>query len=363
MSLVYDARLIDNSGIGTTIRGQLRELVSRKADLVLLGNAAAIHRSIPAFAGRIIAFDASLYSIREQIAFPSPGIHQLHIPHYNAPIKYLQKCSVTVHDLIHLQSDEFKLPIYRMYAKFMLGRIAQMSPCIFTVSETTRSHFLRLFPAARRKTFTTLNGIDHSIFKPAKQSEVKSFRAKYDLPESFLLAVGIGKKHKNLDFILSGLARFWREGYTTPLVLGGTNGRIPDYARLPFRENAVRKNVILLPHLPESELPTLYTSARALVVPSRLEGFGLPALEAMACGSPVISSSAGSLPEVCGDAALYFDPYDVESFLGTLKRFDSERGLVNKLAARGIKRAQSFNWKRNVDAMMRGMELTLFAKE
>ncbi|MCE9597733.1 MAG: glycosyltransferase family 4 protein [Spirochaetia bacterium] len=358
MSLLYDARLIENSGIGTTIRGQLRELIARKFDVRVIGNPDTIRKVLPEYSGEIVPFTAPLYSIKEQFRFPSPGSHRLHIPHYNIPLRFASRLSVTVHDLIHLQSDEFKSPIYRTYARVLLGTIARRAPCIFTVSETTRGHFLEMFPEARPRTFTTLNGIEHNIFRPAKDSSVQAFRKRYGVPGDFLLAVGIAKRHKNLDLLLRVLTGLWRTDFPFPLVLAGTSGKIPDYARTLFQENAVRKNVILLPHIPESDLPTLYSAASALVIPSKLEGFGLPALEAMACGTPVLASTAGSLKEVCADSALYFDPESEADLSASLQKFAESKPLRKKLATRGLNRAQNFTWKRNVDGMLRGFDLT-----
>lgn len=358
MSLLYDARLIENSGIGTTIRGQLRELIERKFDLRLIGNPDVIHRCLPDYSGEIINFTAPLYSIREQVQFPAPGAHHLHIPHYNIPLRFSGRLSVTVHDLIHLQSDEFKSPVYRTYARVLLGTIAKRAPCIFTVSETTRGHFLNMFPEARTRTFVTLNGIEHNIFRRAKEASIKSFRKRYELPVEFLLAVGIAKRHKNLDMLLRVLTQLWRNDFPLPLVLAGTSGKIPDYAKPLFQENVVRKNVVLLPHIPETDLPTLYSSSAALVIPSRLEGFGLPALEAMACGTPVIASTAGSLKEVCANAALYFDPESESELSSALQQFSQTRSLRSKLASLGLVRAKGFTWKRNVDGMLRGFAVS-----
>lgn len=358
MSLLYDARLIENSGIGTTIRGQLRELISRKFNLKLLGNPEVIRRCLPEYSGEIIEFTAPLYSVREQLQFPSPGTHHLHIPHYNIPLRFSSRLSVTVHDLIHLQSDEFKSPVYRAYARLLLGTIARRSPCIFTVSETTRGHFLDMFPEARSRTFTTLNGIEHNIFHRPKETGIKSFRKRYELPDQFLLAVGIAKRHKNLDLLLSVLTQLWRNEYPFPLVLAGTSGKIPDYAKQLFQENVVRKNVILLPHIAEGDLPALYSSSSALVIPSKLEGFGLPALEAMACGTPVLSSTAGSLKEVCGQAALYFEPDSESELRNALEKFAQAQGLRKKMAALGLARSKNFTWKRNVDGILRGFALS-----
>ncbi len=358
MSLLYDARLIENSGIGTTIRGQLREWLSRER-FSLTGDPARL-AAYNLASGEIIPFSAKLYSLSEQFAFPARGFSRLHIPHYNVPLPYVQRASVTVHDLIHLQSDEFRHPAYRAYASLMLSQIARRARCILTVSETTRSQFLDRFPHARNKTFTTLNGIDHTLFRPASTSAVQTFRRTHGLPQDYLLSIGIGKKHKNIDFALRGLAHLWRRDAAPPLVLAGAGGKIPAYAMHAMQENIVRKNVILLPHIPERDLPAMYSSAFALVMPSLLEGFGLPAVEAMACGCPVLASTGGSLPEVCGAAARMFEPRDEEAFMHAAEAVLGDSRLRARLKSLGIARAAEFTWKRNVDSLLRAYELTGF---
>ena len=359
MSLLYDARLVENSGIGTTIRGQLREILSRKIPITLTGNSRQL-ASHSLTGVPVIPFDAKLYSIKEQTSFPRASHARIHVPHYNAPLRYLSHCSVTVHDLIHLQSDEFKHPAYRAYASLMLSQIARRSPCILTVSETTRSQFLSRYPEARHRTFTTLNGIDHKLFRPASSGAVAALKKKHSLPDEYFLAIGIGKKHKNIDFALRALKHLWKDTDCPPIVLAGAGGKIPSYATHAMMENSVRKNVILLPHVPESDLPAVYSSALALIMPSLLEGFGLPALEAMACGTPVLASTGGSLPEVIGHAARFFDPRDEDAFIHAVQVVLQDSKQRARLRSLGLSQAAGFTWKRNVDAMMRAYHHTGF---
>lgn len=354
MALLYDARLIDNSGIGTTIQGQLSELISRQLPLTLVGNAVRLRSAFPAFAGTTLEFGGKLYSLAEQFAFPGRGYPSIHFPHYNASLRYINRATVTVHDLIHLQSEQFRNPVYRGYALLMLSVITRSARCILTVSETTRSQLLHLFPHARHKTFTTPNGVDHKIFRPVPESAVSRFRSRFDLPDRYLLAIGIAKRHKNLDALLRGMALLWREGRGLPLVIAGTGGKIPDYAARDLQENVARKNVLLLPRIDNADMAAMYCSAEALVMPSRFEGFGLPALEALACGTKVICSDIPSLREVCADAATYFDPHLPEEIAATIESCLSAR----RTPQQRIGRASLFTWSRNVDLMLRAFDAT-----
>lgn len=350
MPLLYDARLIDNSGIGTTIQGQLAELIRRNLPLTLTGDPARITESFPSFQGTIVPFTARLYSLREQFSYPGAGAGLIHFPHYNAAIRFLTRATVTVHDLIHLQSDQFRNPAYRGYALTLLSLIAKYARCILTVSEATRSQFLHLFPGARSRTFAAPNGLDPAHFFPASPSAVSQFRVRHSLPEKYFLAIGIAKRHKNLDTLLRALALLWREERAMPLVIAGTGGKIPEYAARELRENIARKNVILLPRIPQLEMAAMYSSAQALVMPSRFEGFGLPALEALACGTHVICSDIPSLREVCADAVTYFDPHSPEDIAAALEAKPPRTRQTR------LKRAALFTWKRNVDLMLRAYE-------
>lgn len=352
MPLLYDARLIDNSGIGTTIQGQLSELIARKLPVTLVGRSTRLHTLLPHYSGSVREFDAPLYSLREQLAFPGTDFDSIHFPHYNACLWQLKRATVTVHDLIHLQSEQFRNPVYRGYALLMLSAITRKARCILTVSETTRSQLLHLFPHARSRTFTTPNGVDPKVFRPVADSAVSRFKARYSLPDRYLLAIGIAKRHKNLDALLRGLALLWREGRGLPLVIAGTGGKIPDYAAPALQENVARKNVLLLPRIDAEDMAAMYCSAQALVMPSRFEGFGLPALEALACGTNVICSDIPSLREVCADAATYFDPHRPEEIAAAI-----ESGLSpSRSRQHRLSRAALFTWSRNVDLMLRAFE-------
>lgn len=356
VKVLFDARMLGHSGIGTQVFNVLRELENRKElNLALAGNPEIIERTLPDFRGDVVDFSAGIYSISEQLFFPSADkTSLLHIPHYNAPIRHLRRSIVVVHDLIHLQSEEFASPVYRLYATLLLSQISRKALHIATVSKTTEDELCRRFPAARGKTSVIYNGLDHSLFHPAKSGVTNSFRKKYHLPLKFLLCVGIGKKHKNVDFVVRELSPLWKSRkLKLPLVIAGSGGSLPEYVKQELDRQQASEFVISLPYLEDADLALLYTSAHVFIMPSLLEGFGFPVIEAMACGTPVLCSNASCLPEIGADAALYFDPRNGESFRASLAKLLGSEALMKELKKSGLQRARFFSWKKHADELMK----------
>ena len=352
--ITYDVRMLGFSGIGTHVENVLRGLAARPdVQLSLIGNGERIRACVPDFDGQIHNWSAAIYSLREQIAFPPPerdGV--LLLPHYNAPVRFLDRAVVVLHDLIHLYSPEFRAPHYRLYAQIMLGQVARRARRILTVSNYTREDFISRFPRGTARTIVNPNGIDHALLRPQSPKAVRDFRVHLQLPKRFILCMGIGKRHKNVDFVIRALLPHWQAGkYRIPLVLGGSGGELPAYIREAFPA-ADLAHVQAVPRLPAAELPLLYAAAEALVMPSLMEGFGFPVAEAMACGTPVVSSSAASLPEVGGEAALYFDPRDPQSFTDQLFRLTSDSKMHVRLSGSGIKQAARFRWENHVERLL-----------
>ncbi len=355
MKVSYDVRMIRSSGIGTQVRNFAEILISRSNfELNLIGDPSVIRETLPEYKGSVTPFTAPIYSLKEQFAYPAPEAGSLlHLPHYNAPIRFLNRSVVVVHDLIHLQSAQFSKPHYRLYAHFLLSRIADKAKKIVTVSDTTASELIMRFPAAASKTVRIYNGINHNIYKPPTEKEVRSFRKKYNMPSDFFLVVGIGKRHKNVDALIRALSSLWRDKLLRiPLVIAGTGGSLPDYIQQEIVMNGVENFIQLMPYLPEAEMPVLYASSTAFIMPSLLEGFGFPVIEAMASGAPVICSSASALPEIAGKGALFFDPRNPNDIREKIQYFLNNDTAVGRLREYGIKHAKYFTWEKHYNEMI-----------
>ena len=197
-------------------------------------------------------------------------------------------------------------------------------------------------PEERLKTIHL--GYDREVFKTYPPQDLQSIRKKYSLPDHFMLFVGSIEPRKNLENLVRAyisLDKGIRKDIK--LVLAGFRGWENKEIMALLRE--VKSDVLYLGYLPDTELGELYNLATLFIYPSIYEGFGLPPLEAMACGCPVVVSNAASLPEVCGDAAYYVDPRDVNSIAGGIAKVLSDETLRRSLIARGLERAKLFSWE------------------
>ncbi|HLF56899.1 MAG TPA: glycosyltransferase family 1 protein [Thermoanaerobaculia bacterium] len=338
-TIAIDARKLDDFGIGTYLRGLLRGLASldRETSYVLLGDPSALARlELPAnFSVR--AERSPGYSLRElwsvARAVKGSGAGLLHVPHYVVPVALGCPLVVTVHDLIHLRFPEHRTPLETLYARIMIGRALRASRRVLAVSEATRRELLERFAARARDVAVVPNGVDERFRATLGEGEIDSVLERFGLARGYLLFVGNPKPHKNLELLLEAHARLRARRADAPrLVLIGCEPR-PD-----------RAPAICLGRLDEELLPALYRGASAVVVPSRWEGFGLPAAEAMASGTPVLATRAGALPEVVGEAGLLVEPDDAEAIAAAIERLLDEPGLAAELARRGRARADRYRW-------------------
>ena len=310
MRIGIDARKIADFGIGTYIRNLLRELVALGDEYVAFAPADA---ALPPGVEHVVV-DAPHYSIRELIAVSRAAgrarLDLFHAPHYVVPFTKVPLV-VTVHDLIHLRHPN---PLARLYARRMIGRAVRKARRVLTVSETVKREIEETFGA--KKVTVAPNGVDHLSANGQRSTA------------NYFLYVGNDKPHKNVDLAVDAAARIGAS-----LVLAGAS-----FER--FRGRAR-----LAGFVSDAELAALYRGAIALVMPSREEGFGLPALEAMRCGTAVITSTAPALVEVTGDAALHVAP-EVGALAEAMSRMANDGALRASMIARGEARARDFTWKR-----------------
>jgi glycosyltransferase involved in cell wall biosynthesis len=216
---------------------------------------------------------------------------------------------------------------------------------IIAVSECTRHDLIAAYNLPPGK-ITVVHEAAAPWFHPQPPETVNVARARYDLPDRYLLFVGTIEPRKNLTRLLEAFEVIHAEGLTDGMAIVGKRGWLYEdfFARL---EASPVRNAVLFPgYVPDEDLPAIYTGAQALVFPSLYEGFGLPVLEAMTCGTPVTCSSTSSIPEVVEDAALRFDPDRVESIVDALRCLLSDADLCATLQRRGFEQATKFSWGR-----------------
>lgn len=337
-----DARMIEESGIGTYIRMMLR---TGKYS-VALGS----EKEIRKYDSRIevIPFEEKIYSIGEQLRYPckqlkKSGVTVLHSPHYNAPLFWSRKLIVTIHDLIHLKFPQY-LPnrLAYVYAWVMMKFDCIRADKIFTVSKFTKQDLQSTLHAKGDKIAITYNTIER-CFKKREEEAVRYLRNKYGISQNnrIVLYVGNIKPHKNVKRLVEAFQEIHKEDIT--LVLVGKSFRKTEKDRLLQNCCVDRKRVVMTGVVSKSELVDWYNLADVFVFPSLYEGFGIPPLEAMACGTPVVCSASSSLPEIVGDAAVMVKPRDVNSIQRGIQRvLDMNDADRNNLIEKGYKRVDVF---------------------
>jgi glycosyltransferase involved in cell wall biosynthesis len=253
-----------------------------------------------------------------------------------------------IHDVLPLRYPA-EYPRQRYYFRYYVPAVLRQSRAIVASSESTRRDLVRFYGLPLDRVVVVPCGYDPARFSPGPENG--------SVPDPYALYIGNIMPHKNLLRLLEAFARL--PGRSARLVIRGS-GRAGHVRTLRERVAAlgVGSRIDWRPYATAEELPGLYRGARMLVLPSLAEGFGLPALEALACGVPVVTSNTSSLPEVVGDAALLVDPHDVEALAGAMGRVFADDRLAAALRTRGLARAAEFSWERTgrtMQAVLRGV--------
>lgn len=247
---------------------------------------------------------------------------------------------VTVHDLVRNYFSFSRETIAeRILLKLDLRYIKRANHIIAT-SQNTRNDLIRYLKILFDRISVIYNGIDHCIFK---QYNIKL----HDSP--YIMYVGSERPRKNLGRLLEAFAKLEKEFPELKLVKAGDFGRSEKYRRGTMRKLeslGITRQVIFVEHIPDLELAHYYSSAALLAYPSLYEGFGLPPLEAMACGCPVVTSNTSSLPEVVGDAGILVNPYDTDSLAQAMRKVLSDDKLREDMIRKGLKRSKEFSWEK-----------------
>ncbi len=270
------------------------------------------------------------------------GVDLLHATNFIAPLLAPCPTVLTIHDLGIFRHPEFFDRAKRLYTRAMLPLAARQAAVILTVSEASRADAIDLLHIPPEKVGAVPEAAS-PLFKPASTEAMQRVRDRYSLRGPFIMAVGSLQPRKNLYRLLEAHQRLRERGLTVDLILVG-----PDQAASPALRDRIRargSRVRWLGYVPAGDLPALYTAASVSAYVSLFEGFGLPALEALACGCPLVCAAGGALDEVVGQAALQVDPTDTEAIARTLERILVEPGLSSALRTRGVRQAAHFSWE------------------
>ncbi|HEV2146523.1 MAG TPA: glycosyltransferase family 1 protein [Longimicrobiaceae bacterium] len=363
-SIVVDARGVFTSGIGRYLREVLQVLFAdpRFGRIRLLGAPEPLHDFCATVPGRekadVRPYPYGFYSPAAQAAWlrlRASGVASGDVaffPHYDAPLLALPERSVvTVQDLIHFKVPE-AFPLWRRRAAgLLLRRAVGGAGRVLVTSESTRRDLVERFPGCERKLDVVPLGVS-PFFAAAAGAGAPPPRVE----QPYLLCVGNRKPHKNLAAAVETLARLRGEAPELRLAIVGEVFRGWDDVLQRAGELGVGGRIVEVAGATDVELRALYAGCEALIFPSLYEGFGLPVLEAMAAGAPVVASNRSSVPEVVGDAGLLADPEDPRAIAEGVLRLRREPALRAELVRRGRERAASFTWERSA----RGVADVLF---
>ncbi|MGD2103968.1 MAG: glycosyltransferase family 1 protein [Anaerolineae bacterium] len=299
--------------------------------------------------------------IFEQVAFPRACARVeadvAHVPYWGAPARSPVPLLVTIHDLIPLLLRNYRGgPLQRLYTA-LVSATARGADLALTDSEASRRDILERLALPRQRVRVIPLAVDDQ-YGPKPAAEDESIRADYGLRDRYVLYLGGFDRRKDLATVLA--AYRWADpaiGQRYPLVIAGRLPErdttfTPDPRRLMGEENVPEESVHFIGFVDEADKPALYRGAAAFIFPSRYEGFGLPPLEALACGTPVVASDASSLPEIVGDAGILLPPGDARGMAGALIRLIDDVVFRAQLSRRAVERAATFSWARTAKATL-----------
>ena len=274
-----------------------------------------------------------------------PGVDLFHATDHLLPRLSRVRSVFTLHDLVFRFYPETHMPLNRWFLTLMMPHFLRAADMVIAVSECTKRDAMRLYGLDEAKIRVIYEGVDPR-FRSADPETIEAVRARYGLPERFILSVGTIEPRKNLTTLLEAYRTLRDRGSDFKLVIVGRKGWLYEGFFRRLRELGLEGEVVFPGFVPDEDLPALYSAAELFVFPSLYEGFGLPPLEAMACGTPVVCSNAASLPEVVGNAAIMVDPYDVEGLAEAMHRVLADADLREELREKGLARARQFTWER-----------------
>jgi glycosyltransferase involved in cell wall biosynthesis len=351
MKIAFDLRRMENPGIGRYMKCLVEAVLAQAPENTYL-------LILPPGAENLIANGAGVekisprlkyYSVREQIELPlilrRHQIDLFHSPHFLLPLVRPCPAVATIHDVIYLACKaDLPSPAGRLYYRVMMKSALRRATRIITDSEFSRKDIAARLHASPEKIEVIYPGVDRLFQRVSDSAQIENVRFRYGIIGDYVLYTGIYKLRKNHAGLLSAFKSFLARGGTARLVIAGPMNEGEPVLRQLAGALGITDKVTFTGFIPDSDLPALYAAAKVYACPSLYEGFGFTVLEAMACGTPVVSSAATSLPEVGGDAAFYADPQRPEEFAQALHQAFNDSGLRSVMIEKGYKNAARFSW-------------------
>jgi glycosyltransferase involved in cell wall biosynthesis len=279
------------------------------------------------------------------LAVAHEGVDVLHAQYVGPPL-CTAPVVVSIHDISFERYPQFFTQEHLRHLRILVPPAARRAAAVLTLSEFSRQDIVRRYCVPPERVIVTPCAADPLFRHVQDQARLAAIRTRYGTGDRFILCVSNLQPRKNLRTLITAYGRLRRAGAIShKLVLVGRKGWLYDDTFALARASGYADELIFTGYVPDEDLVALYNAADLFVYPSIFEGFGLPALEAMACGTPVITSNTSALPETVGDAALMVDPLDVEALAGVIATVLRDEDLRTRLRAQGIERAAAFSWE------------------
>lgn len=356
MKIGIDARFYNESGVGRYLRNLLKNLQNLDKNnqyLIFL-----LPKDYGQFTERgnfqKIPAPFSWYGFAEQFKMPKLlnkyNLDLVHFPHFNVPIFYSGKFVVTVHDLIHQHHamkrasalNPFTFKIKQIGYRRIFKNAVLKSQEILVPSKSVKYLLTDEWHVKKEKIIVTPEGVDETILTLQSKVKTKLVLAKFNIEQPYIFYVGNAHPHKNVEGLIRAFLSVRKKYQYLTLVLAGYDHYFWEKIKKENQFPAIK----FVGNINDEELVALYKNALCFVMPSLEEGFGLPLLEAQACGCPVISSNAGSLKEVGGDAAIYFNPNSLDDLIDKISQVINSLNLRKDLVKKGLKRKSKFSWEK-----------------
>jgi len=271
----------------------------------------------------------------------------LFVPAHVLPIVHPRRGVVTVHDLGYLYYPEAHRLLDRLYLDLSTRYNARAATHLVADSSATKRDLIERYGTDPDKITVVYPGYDDATFQPVRDKEaIETVKVRYDIAGDYVLFVGTLQPRKNLIRLIRAFSNLQSPISNLQLVIAGKKGWLYEEIFRQVEELGLEGRVVFTGYIAADDLPALLSGARLFAFPSLYEGFGLPVLEALACGTPVVCSNVSSLPEVAGDAAVLVDPLDVEGLAAALERILGDEELRAELIERGFEQARRFSWEK-----------------
>ncbi|MEA2097547.1 MAG: glycosyltransferase family 1 protein [Patescibacteria group bacterium] len=300
-----------------------------------------------------IKVSAKWYGWKEQLLFPfqlyKENLDLMHFTHFNSPILYFKKSIVTIHDITpyFFPGHKMKSIIRKVGFKTVFFSSVKKATKVIAVSKNTKNDIVEHFKINKNKIRVIYEGVDEQFKIIIDNQRTAKIKEKYNITKPFIFYTGVWRNHKNLVGLIKAF-EILRNKYKLDyqLVLGGKEDPYYPEVRKKWEELKLEQEIIRTGFIDQKDLPLFYNIAEAFIIPSFYEGFGLIGLESFACGTPVISSNTTSIPEILGDATIYFNPNSSEEMAEKIKLVLTNKKLYNELTEKGFKQIEKYSWEK-----------------